>query len=101
MPPESEERTRPNRLQDRRDSFLSCIPRVLWSSTCIRCSGFMVREIYMDLLNSTSEVEFFALRCVQCGDVVDPVIMRHRETTKRPTSNRLAMFPESAMYWQK
>ncbi|MEQ1655605.1 MAG: hypothetical protein ABL960_07880 [Nitrospira sp.] len=32
----------------------------------------------MDLLNSTGELEFAALRCVQCGEVVDPVIQHNR-----------------------
>jgi hypothetical protein len=34
----------------------------------------------MDLLNTTGELEFAAKRCVQCGEVVDPVILRNRGT---------------------
>ncbi len=33
----------------------------------------------MDLLNSTGELEFAATRCVQCGEVVDPVILQNRQ----------------------
>jgi len=47
-------------------------------STCTRCSGLMVSDFYMDLLNSTGELEFAAKRCVQCGEVVDAVIQRNR-----------------------
>jgi hypothetical protein len=43
---------------------------------CIRCGGFMVPTRYMDLLDG--QLEFVAERCVQCGDVVDPVIRRNR-----------------------
>jgi len=47
-------------------------------STCSRCGGLMVSDFCMDLLNSTGELEFAAKRCVQCGEVVDPVIERNR-----------------------
>lgn len=40
----------------------------------------MVGDYCMDLLNSTGELEFAAKRCVQCGEVVDPVILRNRGT---------------------
>lgn len=48
-------------------------------STCIRCGGLMVNDFCMDLLNSTGELEFAAKRCVQCGAVVDPVILHNRQ----------------------
>lgn len=38
----------------------------------------MVGEFCLDLLNSTGELEFVAARCVQCGEVVDPLILRNR-----------------------
>jgi len=43
---------------------------------CIRCGGLLVPTRYMDLLDG--QLEFVAERCVQCGDVVDPVIRRNR-----------------------
>jgi len=45
---------------------------------CHRCGGLMVGEFCMDLLSSTGELEFLAFRCLQCGDVVDPVILQNR-----------------------
>lgn len=48
-------------------------------STCSRCGGLLVSDFCMDLLNSTGELEFAAKRCVQCGEVVDPVIERNRQ----------------------
>ena len=47
-------------------------------TTCTRCGGLMVQEICLDLFNSTSEVECAARRCVQCGDIIDSVILRNR-----------------------
>lgn len=47
-------------------------------SICTRCGGLMVSDVCMDLMNSTSELECTARRCVQCGDVIDAVILRNR-----------------------
>lgn len=47
------------------------------NESCHRCGGLMVSQFYLDLLNSTGEL-IETLRRVQCGDVVDPVILRHR-----------------------
>ena len=40
------------------------------STRCLRCSGLMVVE---------SCVDFPLWRCVQCGELIDPVILRNRE----------------------
>ena len=40
----------------------------------------MVDDFCMDLLHNTGELELAAKRCVQCGEVVDPVILRNRGT---------------------
>ena len=53
--------------------------------TCIRCGGLMVTDFSMDLLFCIGEAEFFAKRCVQCGEVVDPVILSNRGTKQEPT----------------
>ncbi len=45
---------------------------------CSRCAGLMVQDFCTDLLNSTGEIDCMIARCVQCGDVVDPVIQRNR-----------------------
>jgi len=47
-------------------------------SICARCGGLMVNDFCMDLFNSTGELDFVARRCVQCGEVIDPVIERNR-----------------------
>ena len=46
-------------------------------STCSRCGGLMVNDVLIDLLN-TSELEGTVRRCIQCGDVIDAVILRNR-----------------------
>ncbi len=52
--------------------------------TCTRCGGLMVNDSCMDLLNNVGESNFAAKRCVQCGEVVDPVILRNRGARQEP-----------------
>jgi len=49
------------------------------ATECHRCGGLMVREFCTDLLSSTGELDFVSCRCVQCGEVVDPVILQNRK----------------------
>jgi hypothetical protein len=60
----------------------------LLQSTCVRCGGLMVNEISMDLMNSTSELECATKRCVQCGDILDPVILRNRSIRQQPMTGQ-------------
>jgi hypothetical protein len=59
-------------------------------SMCARCGGLMVTDFYMDLLFCIGETEFAAKRCVQCGEVVDPVILRNRGTKQEPVTAQAA-----------
>lgn len=52
-------------------------------SMCVRCGGLMVNDFCMDVLNSIGESKFDAKRCVQCGEVVDPVILENRGTRQK------------------
>jgi hypothetical protein len=45
---------------------------------CSRCGGLMVTEQCFDLLSDNGHLDFLARRCVQCGDLVDPIILRNR-----------------------
>ena len=55
-------------------------------STCTRCSGLMVTDFYMDLLFCIGETNCAAQRCVQCGEIVDPVILRNRRIKQEPVA---------------
>lgn len=39
----------------------------------------MIAEHCFDILDSTGLLDFQAQRCVQCGDLVDPTILRNRQ----------------------
>jgi len=59
-------------------------------SMCARCGGLMVTDFCMDLLFCIGETEFAALRCVQCGEIVDPVILHNRKIKQEPVTGQLA-----------
>jgi len=69
----SNQRARTGEVQNQ--SALASLP---FQSSCLRCGGFMVNEVSMDLMSSTGELDCVTRRCVQCGDIVDPVILRNR-----------------------
>lgn len=45
---------------------------------CVRCGGLMVMDYYMDLQDDTGQIGMTAWRCMSCGEVIDPVILRNR-----------------------
>ena len=45
---------------------------------CTRCGGLMIKEYYTDLLDDTGQIGIMGLRCISCGEVIDPVILRNR-----------------------
>ena len=65
-------------------------PAIKYESTCDRCGGLMVTDFYMDLLFCIGETEFAAQRCVQCGEIVDPVILRNRQLRQNSMAVQLA-----------
>jgi hypothetical protein len=54
-----------------RESFATSIP-------CSRCQGLMVVEQGFDSLTGAGPAVVPIRRCVQCGEVVDPVILQNR-----------------------
>lgn len=44
---------------------------------CPRCDGAMVFERFQDMLTL-----FYAWRCVNCGEIVDPVVSKNREPAR-------------------
>jgi len=47
---------------------------------CARCGGLQVLDTCTDMYGTTSDREITARRCIQCGDIVDSVILQHRRT---------------------
>lgn len=45
---------------------------------CTRCGGLLVVDDCFDVLGDAGEIDCRVLRCIQCGDLTDPVILRNR-----------------------
>lgn len=60
---------------------------------CSRCNGFMVAEWCEDLSDYTAQ------RCVQCGEVIDPVILHNRGALQGPMTTQHAgkMLPNNCV----
>lgn len=58
--------------------------QLLWilrgSRNCMRCRGLLVAERMDGGVDAPLQQSVSALRCVQCGDVLDQVILRNRMT---------------------
>jgi len=45
---------------------------------CPRCKGMMLKERFQDLLDDTGQIHFNGWRCLLCGEILDPLIVRNR-----------------------
>ncbi|MBS0170664.1 MAG: hypothetical protein JSR62_09955 [Nitrospira sp.] len=54
---------------------------------CLRCNSPMYQELY-DHLHETQGQQFQAMHCLMCGDIVDPVILKHRRERVEPLGDR-------------
>ncbi|NOS81592.1 MAG: hypothetical protein HOP32_08445 [Nitrospira sp.] len=45
---------------------------------CVRCHGFMVADNLIDIRESSIPMWMKGWRCVSCGNIVDPIIQKHR-----------------------
>jgi uncharacterized Zn finger protein len=55
---------------------------------CSRCHGTMTLERFCDQYDETGQLCFMGWRCLTCGEVVDPVIMRNRRERAATVSKR-------------
>ena len=55
--------------------------------TCHRCGGLLIREGLFDLFDDTGQMRRWARRCVQCGNIVDPLILKRRAGVDLPALN--------------
>ena len=63
---------------------IMCISReveaysLLMSDVCRRCGGMLVDEHPMGIDSGKTVRKYWAKRCIQCGDVIDAIILRNR-----------------------
>lgn len=46
--------------------------------TCTRCKGYMAKDHFLDLMESSEDMWLAGWRCLNCGNVFDPVMERNR-----------------------
>ena len=52
--------------------------------SCSRCQGLMVREHFLDFDGTIGHMWANGYRCMNCGNVHDPIIEQHRRTRPEP-----------------
>lgn len=68
-----------NRQEQRVSTTELAMPTLVrGAARCVRCKGLLVPEHIESLRDHDPEHLSVALRCVQCGDVIDPVILVNR-----------------------
>jgi hypothetical protein len=55
---------------------------------CPRCSGFMVQERFEDFPGGFAGPPFQGVRCVNCGEILDLLILEHRNQRPQPMKDR-------------
>ena len=50
-------------------------------ANCGRCGGFLVQEWMVSLRNDGGDVEVLTSRCIQCGEIIDPVLLHNRSSS--------------------
>ncbi len=55
---------------------------------CVRCTGLMVAELGFDSMLGAAKGNVLLRRCVQCGEIIDPVILQNRQLQRGSDAGR-------------
>ena len=58
------------------------------TARCKRCQGLMVQDQSLDLLDTGDDFRIWTRRCIACGNILDPVILRNRRAKQAPIRAR-------------
>ena len=64
---------------------------------CLRCNGLMAKETCMDLKDDMGIFTTVVLHCLNCGEVVDPLILDHRRQVTAPLIGRARVAPKTGL----
>ncbi len=53
------------------------------TDSCTRCGGLLVSHWCMNVNYDAGGMEILTKRCLQCGEVIDPVILENRQHPER------------------
>ena len=70
--------------------------------SCSRCGGLMRPQWCFNVNYDAGEMEILTWRCLQCGEMIDPVILANRQNPAPPvTKQRSRQVPTTAHKTQK
>ena len=64
--------------EDLKEADVAEWKELVGTARCSRCGGLLVTEWCFDLLDDSGHLDIPVHRCVQCGERVDPVILKNR-----------------------
>ena len=67
---------------------------------CTRCEGLMVPDDLIDMQESSIPMWMKGWRCVSCGNIVDPLIQRHRMIQESGAMRLLKLETPSPAYFR-
>ncbi|HEX9136175.1 MAG TPA: hypothetical protein VF905_04415 [Nitrospirota bacterium] len=67
---------------------------------CTKCKGLMVVDDLIDMRESYHSMCMRGWRCVACGNVVDPLILRHRMIQEAGALGLLKIEPPPPVYFR-
>jgi len=54
---------------------------------CLRCRGLMVKDQFYDMFDDSGFLSFYGWRCICCGNVLDPLILRNKQGRRVPIAH--------------
>lgn len=55
---------------------------------CLRCQGCLVPERLVDLLDDTGQLHCDGWRCLNCGAILDPLVLGRRDGRETAAADR-------------
>lgn len=60
------------------------IAHMMNQSSCDRCGGLLIKGHCLDVANPGGELWITTKHCIQCGNVIDPVILKNQKEVLNP-----------------
>lgn len=72
--------------------FENDLANVTDQSSCKRCGGLFVEGYCLDVNNPEGQLWITTKKCIQCGNVIDPIILKNQEASRThfPEAERTA-----------
>lgn len=62
---------------------------------CHRCNGYLYEGSLMDIRDELGNIWIQAIHCLNCGEILDPVIWKNRHHTIKPLEGKARLHKNS------